>query len=172
MASEYVKKGGVFIPIGGKADIVDGKKLKAGRWYIVEGGEWVEVDFTDGIFSRVISNKGGVKKVKTDDGKTLYVVSDENGHHAHGETIKQAREDLIYKVVAKFDGKLPKKATGKEWVGIYRAVTGACGAGVKHFAQQTGKSFDDTYTAAQIAKLVEGQFGADKFKQQLEGAKQ
>jgi hypothetical protein len=170
MASEYIIKDGKYIPIGGKADLVDGKKLKADRWYIVEGGEWVEVDFTDGVFSRVISNKGGVKKVKTDNGKVLYVVSDENGNSAHGDTIKEAREDLVYKVVAKFDGAIPTKATGKEWIGIYRAVTGACGAGVRNFVESTGKSLDDTYTAKQIAKLVAGQFGAEKFAEKLKAS--
>jgi hypothetical protein len=170
MASEYVRKDGRFIPIGGKADLVDGKKLKPGRWYIVESGKWVEVDTSDGIFSRVISNKAGVKKVKTDDGKILFVVSDENGNSAHGKTIKEAREDLIYKAVAKFDGVIPKSATGKEWVGVYRAVTGACGAGVRMFVETTGKSLDDTYTSKEIAKLVAGQFGADKFAEKLKEA--
>jgi hypothetical protein len=170
MASEYIAKDGKCIPIGGKADIVDGKKLKADQWYIVEGGKWVAVDFSDGIFSRVISNKAGVKKVKTDDGKILFVVSEENGNSAHGKTIKEAREDLIYKAVAKFDGKLPKKATGTEWISIYRAVTGACGAGVRHFVETTGKSLDDTYTAKQIAALVKGQYGADRFAEKLKEA--
>ncbi len=163
MASEYIKKDGKYIPIGGKADIVDGKKLKPNRWYIVENGKWVEVDFTDGIFSRVISNKGGVKKVKTDSGKILFVVSDDKGNSAHGKTIKEARADLIYKIVAKFDGKIPKKATGKEWIGIYRAVTGACAAGIKNFVESTGKDLDKEYTAKQIIELSKGQFGADKF---------
>ncbi len=170
MASEYVVKDGKAIPIGGKADIVDGKKLKAERWYIVEKAKWVEVDFSDGIFSRVISNKAGVKKVKTDDGKVLFVVSDENGNSAHGKTIAEARKDLVYKVVAKFDGKIPKSATGKEWIGIYRAVTGACGAGVRMFVEKTGKSLDDKYTAEEIAKLVSGQFGADKFAEKVKEA--
>ena len=108
MASEYIVKDGKEIPIGGKADIVDGKKLKANAWYIVESGKWVEVDFTDNVFSRVISNKSGVKKVKTENGQVLYVVHDDNGNSAHGRTIKEAREDLVYKNIAKFDGKLPK----------------------------------------------------------------
>ena len=95
-------------------EIVDGKKLKANRWYIVESGEWVEVDFSDGIFSYVLSHKSGVKKVKTEKGEILFVVSDENGNSAHGNTIKEAREDLVYKVVAKFEGEIPKNATGKE----------------------------------------------------------
>ena len=163
MASEYVIKDGKQIPVGGKADIVDGKTIKPGCWYIVESGKWVEVDFTDGVFSRVISNRAGVKKVKTENGKVLYVVSDDNGNSAHGETIAKAREDLIYKAVAKFDGKLPKKATGKEWVGIYRSVTGACAAGIKMFVEETGKSLNDTYTAKEIAKLVKGRYGSETF---------
>ncbi|MDE2233710.1 MAG: hypothetical protein KGJ90_06435 [Patescibacteria group bacterium] len=171
MASEYVKKDNQYIPIGGKADIVDGKKLKADCWYIVESAKWVEVDFSDGIFAYVLSNKKDVKKVKTESGKILFVVSDDNGNYAHGETIAQAREDLVYKAVAKFDGKLPKKATGKEWIGIYRAITGACGAGIKHFVEQTGKSLDENYTAKQITELTVGKYGADKFAELVKKGK-
>ena len=170
MASEYVIKDGKNIPVGGKIGFVDGKKLKVQQDYIVEKDKWVAVDFTDNVFSRVISTKSGVKKVKTDNGKILFVVHDENGNSAHGDTIKQAREDLVYKAVAKFDGVLPKSATGKEWVGIYRAVTGACGAGVRNFVESTGKSLDDTYTAKEIAKLVSGQYGADRFAEKLKAA--
>ena len=164
MASEYNKDG---VPLGGKADLVDGKILKPNCWYIVEKGKWVEADFTDGIFSYVLSNKKGVKKVKTEQGKVLFVVQDENGNSAHGETIAKVREDLIFKVVAKFDGELPKKATGKEWVGIYRAVTGACAAGCKHFIESQNIDLDDEYTPKQIAKIVQGQFGAEKFAEKL-----
>ncbi len=167
MVSEYVIKDSKYIPVGGKADLVDGKKIKADQWYIVEKGKWVAVDFTDGIFSYVISNKAGVKKIKTELGKILFVVSDDKGNSAHGETIAKAREDLIYKVVAKFDGEIPKKATGKEWVGIYRSVTGACAAGVKNFVDSTGKSLDETYTDKEIAKLVKGQFGGEKFAEKI-----
>ena len=170
MASEYIIKDGKQIPIGGKADIVDGKILKPNCWYIVEKGKWVEVDFTDNVFSYVISNKKGVKKVKTENGKIIYVVSDENGNSAHGETIAKAREDLIYKVVAKSDVKIPKKATGKEWIGIYRGVTGACSVGVKMFVEKTGKSLDDEYTAKQIIKLVQGQYGAEQFAKKVNEA--
>jgi hypothetical protein len=41
MASEYIIKDGKSIPVGGKADLVDGKILKPNRSYIVEKGEWV-----------------------------------------------------------------------------------------------------------------------------------
>ena len=167
MASEYVKKDNEFVPVGGKADIVDGKILKPNCWYIVKKSKWVEVDFTDGVFSYVLSNRKGIKKVKNEQGNVLYIVSDENGNSAHGETIAKAREDLIYKVVAKFDGELPKKATGKEWVGIYRAVTGACSAGVKGFVASKDIDLDATFTPKQIAKLVQGQFGAEAFAKKI-----
>jgi hypothetical protein len=126
----------------------------------------------DGILAWVISSRGKIKKVRIAGKKSeSYLISDENGNSAHGKTIKEAREDLVYKVIAKFDDELPRKATGKEWVGIYRAVTGACGAGVRNFVEQTGKSLDDEYTAKQIAKLVSGQYGAEKFAEKLkEGA--
>jgi len=169
MASEYVKKDGIYIPVGGKADLVDGKKIKANQWYIVEGGKWVAVDFTDNIFAYVLSNKAGVKKVKTENGKILFIVTDDNSNSAHGETIAEAREDLIYKSVAKFDGEIPKTATGKEWIGIYRAVTGACAIGVRMFVEGTGKSIDDNYTAKEISVLVKGQYGADKFAEKIQG---
>jgi len=171
MASEYANRDGKIIPIGGKADIVDGKTIKANQWYIVESGKWVAVDFTDGIFSRVISIRNGVKKVRTENDKILFIVSDDNGNHAHGDTIVEARESLIYKNIAKFDGKLPKSATGKEWIGIYRAVTGACAAGVKMFVDQTGKSLDDTYTTKQIMTLTKGHFGAEAFASKVRGEK-
>ena len=167
MTSEYIEKDGNYVPVGGKADIVDGKILKPGCWYIVEKGEWVEVDFTDGVFSYVLSTKSGVKKVKTESGDVLFIVSDDNGNSAHGKTIEEARADLIYKVVAKFEGELPESAKGTEWIGIYRAVTGACSTGVRLFVESTGKSLDDTYTAKEIAELVKGKFGADKFAEKL-----
>jgi hypothetical protein len=170
MASEYIEKDNKLIPVGGKADLVDGKILKPNCWYIVEKCKWVEVDFTDGVFSYVISNKKGVKKVKTEQGNVLFVVHDDNGNSAHGETIAKAREDLIYKVIEKSDVKIPKKASGKEWVGIYRAVTGACSAGVKNFVEQTGKDIDATYTAKEIAKMVQGQYGAEQFAKKMSEA--
>ena len=171
MASEYIIKDGKYIPVGGKADIVDDIKIKADCWYIVENGKWIQVDFTDNIFSRVISNKKGVKKVKTDNGQILFVVSDDKGNSAHGETIAKAHEDLIYKAVAKFEGEIPKSTTGKNWIGIYRGLTGACAIGVKMFVEQVGKSLDDIYTAKEIAALVKGQYGAEKFAENIKKSK-
>jgi hypothetical protein len=166
MASEYVKGK----PVGGLAALVDGKTLKPQCWYIVERGKWVEVDYTDGVFAYVLKTTRGVKKVKTDDGEVLYVVADGNGNFAHGKTIKEAREALIYKATVSFDGKLPGSATGKEWVALYRAATGACPAGSQAFVTSKGLDLDATYTARQVAELTAGAFGNEKFVAALKGA--
>jgi len=171
MASEYMLRNGRYVPVGGKADLVDGKILKPGCWYIVEGGAWVEVDYTDGVFSRVLSTKGGVKKVKTDDGKVLFIVFDDQGNAAHGATIAEARKDLIYKVTAKFDGELPKSATGAEWVGLYRAVTGACAAGCRQFVESKNIDMEATYTLKQVLKLTDGAFNSEKLLAASKAAK-
>ena len=167
MASEYARVDGKVIPVGGKADLVDGKALKPQQWYIVERGKWVAVDFTDGVFTYLISTRNGVKKVRNEDGTVLYIVSDDQGNSAHGATIKEAREDLIYKVVAKFDGKLPESASGTEWIGIYRAVTGACAAGVRGFVESQKVDLSKTYSGSQIADMVRGQYGAEAFAKKL-----
>lgn len=67
MASEYVDNK----PVGGLAALVDGNTLKPQCWYIVEGGKWVEVDFTDRVFSYVLKTTNGVKKVRTDGDVTV-----------------------------------------------------------------------------------------------------
>ena len=169
MASEYAQKDGKYIPIGGKADLVDGKKLKANHWYIVENGEWVNVDFTDGIFTRVISSKSGVKKVKDDNGNILYIVTD-GEKHAHGKTIAEARESLIYKLAdrdtSKYEGmKTTATVTKAEAIQMYRAITGACEGGVRSFVESNKDHDKDKYKISELIKLTKGQYGAEQFEQ-------
>ena len=122
----------------------------------------------DGVFAKILSTKGPVRRVMVVGKKDAsYLVGDGNGNFAHGETLAKAHEDLIFKAVAKFDGELPKKATGKEWVVIYRAVTGACAAGCRGFVEGKAIDLDASFTAEEISKMVAGQFGADKFAEKL-----
>jgi hypothetical protein len=162
MVSEYTLSG---VPIGGKADLVDGKTLKPGCWYIVEDGQWTEVDFTDGISAYVLATYKNYKKVKTFDGsKTLYIAYGDDDLAAHGDTLGEAKEALVYKACATYEGVLPDKATIKEWIPIYRGITGACPAGVRLFIQGLGKELLDEITLQDVVKLTAGQYGHEKFK--------
>jgi len=165
MCSEYDKGGK---PLGGKADLIDGKTLKPDCWYIVENAEWVEVDLTDGIFNRVISTRNGVKKLKNDDGKISYLVTD-GDKSAHGKTIKEARESLIYKIgdrdKSKYDGvKLDNKFTVPELIEMYRVITGACEYGVKEFVKSQSK-MKKKYSVEEIIDLTAGNYGHEQFKE-------
>jgi hypothetical protein len=164
MCSEYNKNGK---PLGGLATLVDGKKIKAGSWYIVENGAWVEVDYTDEIFSRVISSKGGVKKVKDVNGDIMFIVSS-GEFSAHGKTIQEAREALVYKTqsrdVSEYKN-MPMDTikTPKEWAAVYHVTTGACIAGCESFIKSKGK-LKSKYTLAEIIEQTRGAYGSEKFR--------
>jgi hypothetical protein len=168
MCSEYSQEG---VPLGGKADLVDGKILKPDCWYIVEGGEWVEVDFTDNLFHYVISTKGNVKKLKNIHGDTVYLVTD-GEHSAHGDTIKQARESLLFKKTdrdtSEYDGlSLDDKKTPMEWAVAYHVITGACEYGCKQFMKS--KKLKKQYTLREILEETKGAYGYEKFSEFFKG---
>lgn len=169
MCSEYHKSGK---PIGGKADIVDGKNLKPGCWYIVENGAWVEVDFTDGIFTYVISTRAGVKKVKDDNNNVLFIVTD-GENSAHGKTIKEAREALLFKSAdldkSEYEGMaLDTVKSPMEWAVVYHVVTGACEAECRSFMESKGK-LKKKYTLAEIIDETEGAYGSEVFRKFFKG---
>ena len=127
----------------------------------------------DGILGRILSTRGNVKKIeKVGTKEILFVVADGNGNFSHGKTIKEAQDDLVYKVTASFDGNLPESATVSDWIGIYRAATGACSQGVKMFVQEKDIALDVVKTAKEIASEVEGRYGAEKFIALVNGVKQ
>jgi hypothetical protein len=164
MCSEYSEDGK---PLGGKADIIDGKNLKPNAWYIVEGGEWVEVDFTDGLFYRVLSTRGNVKKLKGDNGEIVFLVTD-GDKSAHGKTIKEARESLIYKIGnrdrSRYENvKTTDKFTVPEFIEMYRIITGACEYGVKSFINNQSK-VKKSYSVKEIIELTKGHYGHEEFK--------
>ena len=172
MCSEFDESGK---PLGGKADVVDGVKIKPDTWYSVLDGKWTEVDLTDGIFSYVVSVKGNVKKLKNSNGNFSYLVSDDQGNSAHGKTIKEARDDLSFKLMSKdveqFKN-MPLKTTKtpQEWAMVYRAITGACQYGTKQFMEQKGK-LKEKYTLKEILEQTDGAYGSERFKEVVRGTK-
>jgi len=170
MCSEFDKEGK---PLGGKADIVDGNKIKSGTWYSVLDGDWIEVDLTDNIFNYVLSVKGSVKKLKSPNGELCYLVFDADGNSAHGKTIKDARDDLAFKLMSKdvtqFKN-MPLKTikTPQEWAMVYRAITGACQYGTKQFLESKSK-LKEKYTLKEILEQTNGAYGHERFKDVVRG---
>ena len=58
--------------------------------------EYIKID---GIFSKVVSHHGNVYKIRQiGEFKERFVVTDGSGKWSHGDTIKEAKDDLIYKI--------------------------------------------------------------------------
>ena len=124
----------------------------------------------DGIFCEVLEQRKNVFKVKINN-KTSYVVTD-GINYSHGETIKEAKEDLIYKLSnrdtsAYEDWTLDTKITKKEAIESYRVITGACEFGTKNFVESLEKT-PKKLTPAVVIKLTKGRYGHEKYKEFFE----
>jgi len=125
----------------------------------------------DGIFCEVLRKLKNAYKVKIGLA-TKYVVTD-GVNYAHGDTIKEARADLMYKISDRDtsqyeDLSLDSVVTKEDAIKMYRAITGACEAGTKHFVGGL-RELKPRYTIAEIIELTEGQFGATDFKNFFKG---
>ena len=121
----------------------------------------------DGIFCEVLEHKRNVYKVKIRD-KISYVVS--NGEfYSHGETIKEAKESLIYKLSNRDCSEYKKwtldtPITKEQAIKSYRAITGACEFGTRHFVESLDKK-PRKLTPRKVIDLTAGQYGSGKYRE-------
>ena len=156
--------------VGGNLDlssltaIPEGFKPRKLGIYSWQNGKYI---LCDSIFTEVLQKRGNVykiKKITTD--KTFYLVTDGAGRHAHGDTIKAAKADLIYKLaedidLSKFKGLTLESALSfEQCIELYRSVTRACALGCKLFIDSNGIAHKD-YTIAEVLEITEGQYGHD-----------
>ena len=121
----------------------------------------------DGIFCEVLEHKRNVYKVKIR-GEISYVVS--NGEfYSHGKTIKEAKESLIYKLSNRDCSEYKKwtldtPITKEQAIKSYRAITGACEFGTRHFVESLDKK-PRKLTPRKIIDLTAGQYGNEKYRE-------
>lgn len=127
----------------------------------------------DGILSKVINKKGDVYKV-INHGETekSYIVKS-GDVYSHGETIKQAREDLVYKLsdrdTLKYDNlTMDTVLTKEECIQMYMTITGACSSGTKYFVNNQ-TDIKDEYTVSEIIYLTQGQYNHSALVEFMEG---
>ena len=131
--------------------------------------------FADGILSEIVSTRdlrGGAKvhsiRIVGKTKVTCCIESD--GTFSHGDTIKEARESLMYKVgqrdkSAYVGWKLDRRITGKEAVESYRVITGACEAGVRQFVTAQLGKLKARYTVQEVINLTRGQYGNQAYEE-------
>ena len=133
---------------------------------IWEDGKYILVD---GLFTEVVYKKGNVYQVKKiGNPKEFYLVTD-GTRWAHGDTLKEAYKDLVYKVTNRTTTDfehltLDSILTFEESIACYRTVTGACSFGTKDFVQSNGIVQKDR-TVLEIIELTKGSYGNDSFTQ-------
>jgi hypothetical protein len=123
----------------------------------------------DGIFMEVDSHKGNVwvgHKIGRKD--KVFLVTDGNNKYSHGYTLKEAKEDLIFKV----DGRRPddfKHLTQEsillmsEVIVAYRVITGACGFGVKDYIKNRLPKKKEEFSMAEVIELTKDEYGGNMF---------
>ena len=134
-----------------------------------DGMEYIKVD---GMFTVIDSHHGNVYRVhKLESGKQLYLVTDGDNHWAHGNTLQEARADLIYKIndrdTSMYEGMmLDDTLTFEEAIAAYRTITGACSPGTRDYiANRLPKPHKEKYSIGEIITLTDGEYGSEKFKE-------
>ncbi len=125
----------------------------------------------DGIFCEVIRELKSCLKVKI--GLDIKYVVFDGEHYSHGDTLKQAKEDLIYKRCnrdkSEYENMTPETILSfKDCVEMYRVITGACSSGVRHFVESSG-NVKEKYYISEIIELTKGQYGSNAFIKFFDG---
>lgn len=136
--------------------------------YLWRNKEYIKVD---GIFTKIISERGNVMRVqRIARSEVEYLITDGDGRWAHGATLKEAKDSLIYKITSRDTTKyknwsLDTEITHAEAIEACRTITGACAFGTRHFCEMIlGDRKKDKYTVSEVIELTKGQYGADRFK--------
>lgn len=134
--------------------------------------QWLErgIVYADNIFRELKSTKTVGDKIiyHTDDG----FVAKKGNKFSHGETIKDAINDLRYKISDrdKSEFKYLRKDTElyiDTAIEAYRTITGACYMGVKQFIESRN-DIGDKITVNKIIDITVNSFGHDEFKKFVE----
>ena len=162
--------------VGGDLDLRRGSKYIGAKVeipyiparYLWRNKEYIKVD---GIFTKIISERGNVMRVqRIARSEVEYLITDGDGRWAHGATLKEAKDSLIYKITSRDTTKyknwsLDTEITHAEAIEAYRTITGACAFGTQHFCEMIlGDKKKDKYTVSEVIELTKGQYGADRFK--------
>lgn len=126
--------------------------------------------FADNILAKIIEKKKNVYKIQICGQTKISYCIEVDGQFAHGATIKEAKEDLKFKIADRDtsmynDYTLDTVVTKTEAIQMYRKITGACTEGTKHFVNNVLQVKKDKYTVKEIIKLTQGQYNAEVFKE-------
>ena len=152
----------LYLRSGLKSDFTP---LPAKRIFSWKKGKFIMVD---NILCEVVNKRGKVYKIKIA-GKfnESYLIID-GQYSSHGETLKKAKEDLLFKINSEKIKSEPIKKDTVITIQHYRIITGACEQGVKSWMQQNGIT-KDKIKASELLPLLKksNAYGLDRFQKLL-----
>jgi hypothetical protein len=152
------------IPEGFNPKNFDNKNLTKISWL---QEKYIKVD---GIFTEVLNKKGNIYKVKKlNNPKEFYLITDGEGKWSHGDSLQEAKQDLIYKISNRrkedySNLNLYSILTFENAIECYRVITGACSLGTKDFVASNNIEVKD-YSINEMIKLTKGKYGNENFIQ-------
>ena len=136
--------------------------------YENENGRYIKADEN---FAKILEQKGNVYHIDMyGDGEITYLITDGDGNWAHGETLDEAKDDLIFKISKrnKDDYRyltLDSELSFEEAIMCYRVITGACSFGTRDFIEnRLGENKKEVYTIKEIIKITKGEYGDRIFR--------
>ena len=148
------------------------KEEDENAFYMEIDGKRVEYIIADGILSKVVKKKGNVYHViNHDSDKETFLIKD-GEIYSHGDTLKQARESLKYKIADRDTTEFKKYKLDDELdlttlIRAYRAITGACEAGTRYFCENN--TLPEKMTVKKAIELTQGQYNQEAFRKFFEG---
>lgn len=126
----------------------------------------------DGLFCEVLEQKRNIMRVKINN--KLAFIFQKDGIFAHGNTVKQAYFDWLFKTsdrdVEKYKNiKSDEVHTLDWWVVAYRTITGACSFGTNNYLENNKDKYKDKMTLAKVIEATKGQYGSDTFREFFKG---
>lgn len=187
--AEYATEG-IEIPIFAKSAQIGNKEyldykgriLNEEYYYILINKKFTPLIIADGSKMVVLSKKkaNDITIYKTTylsdflseekNKKAQYVVS--NGEfNAHGQDIKEAMEDLQFKILKSKNVKEHIERICKQGfmtANDYRVITGACRYGINKWLAENGYTWEDKKPIEEVLELVKGEYGYEKIKNEFE----
>ena len=131
------------------------------------GKKYIKVD---GMFSILESHRGNIYKVsQIRKNKKMVIITDGENHWAHGETLQEARADLIFKINDRDTSSyknlsLDDTLTYEEAIAAYRTITCACSAGTRDYIEnRLPQPHKQQYTIREIIELTKGEYHSEIF---------
>jgi hypothetical protein len=143
------------------------KKLNANHMFEWKYGKYIKAD---GLFREVIKRRGNIWYVKSvNKSDSHYLIRDDNGVLAHGKTLREARESLVYKISntdkSEFEAMtLDSEVDFETAVKCYRAITGACEYGTRDFVDNRMPKCEWPIRIRDIIRITDGEYERNRFK--------